>query len=108
MSGFKIINVSCNLNSDAKEKYLLSALLRSNFYIDNLYIYHTTNPIAFMLSSFLTLTNSVITNTKIKSTLYQPISLTDSTANFTNVSISNIHVDSDSMIHLSFSYLNAS
>eukprot|EP00347_Sterkiella_histriomuscorum_P014799 403359479 len=108
MSGFKIINVSCNFNTAAKDKYLLSALLRSNFFIDNLEIYNTSNPIAFMLSSYLTLTNSSIKNTQIKSTLYQPISLTDSTANFTNVTIKNITVESDSMIHLSFSYLNSS
>lgn len=108
MSGFNIINVTCDITTAAKDKYLLSALLRSNFFINNLNTYNTSNPLAFMLSSFLTLTNSTIKNAKIKSSLYQPISLTDSTANFTNVSISDIKVESDSMIHLSFSFLNAS
>lgn len=86
----------------------MSALLRSNFFIDNLEIVNTTNPIAFMLSSFLTLTNSTIHNVSIASDLYQPISLTDSTANFTNFTIRDITVSSDSMVHLSFSNLNAS
>jgi hypothetical protein len=44
---------------------------------------------------------------KIRSTLYQPISLTDSTVNFTNVLMKSIEVSSDSMVHLSFSNLNA-
>ena len=53
MSGMNMINISCDLNSIAKDKYLISALLRSYFYIDKLVIYNATNPFAFMLSSYM-------------------------------------------------------
>lgn len=51
MSGLKLLNISCDKETAAKDKYLMSALLRSNFLIDRLEIYNATNPIAFLLSS---------------------------------------------------------
>ena len=90
MSGMNLINISCDTMTNAKDNYLLSALLRSSFYIDKLYIYNAMNPVAFLLSSTMALTNSNLSNIMVRSTLYQPISLTDSTINFTNVEISSI------------------
>ena len=65
-----MINISCDLTTAAKDKYLLSALLRSDFYIDSLEILNASNPIAFMLSSSLSLNNSLLHNISVASTLY--------------------------------------
>ena len=51
MNGLNLINISCNLTSGAKDRYLMSALLNSVFNITNMQIVNSTNPIAFLLSS---------------------------------------------------------
>lgn len=55
----------------------------------------------------MTLSNSSIHGVEIASNLYQPISLTDSVAVFSNVEMNNIKLHADAMIHFSFSDLNA-
>ena len=89
-----------NVSSEdaAKDKYLISALLRSKFYIQGLVVRNCTNPLAFMLSSFMQVNNSLIEQLKVRSTLYQPISLTDSNMELNNVTIRDIDVSGDSLI----------
>ena len=66
LNGLTIMNAYYT-DSAAMDMFIISAMLNSNVYISNLKISNVTNPIAFLLSSDLTLVNSSISNVNLQS-----------------------------------------
>jgi hypothetical protein len=60
IDGFTIKDTYTSNAIGASDKFLISALLNSNLTINNFVINNITNPIIFMLSSNLQVTNSLL------------------------------------------------
>lgn len=60
IDGLKIYHSYSYLNTQAIDRFLISALLKTKIEIKGLEIYNSTNPSIFMLSSTMSLKDSLI------------------------------------------------